>query len=190
MCGRYYIEIDEKELREIAHVVEEKMRDYPDQMTFKTSGEIFPTDVVPVQIGAGEYQLMKWGFSGFNKSVVINAKSETALQKPMFRESMLERRCLIPASGYYEWQKIGSKKIKYQFYDPNSPLYLAGCWHQEEGNPFHTFVILTRPAIKTFEEIHDRMPVIIPQNHMRAWLYDSPEAIADAVMELSFAKVS
>ena len=186
MCGRYYIEMDEKDLREIADEVEKNTQGYPDQMTFKTSGEIFPTDIVPVQTGADEYQLMKWGFSGFDKRLVINAKSETALQRPMFRESMLERRCLVPASGYYEWKKDGSKKVKYQFFIPNMPIYLAGCWRQEKGNPFHTFVILTRPAVKVFEEIHDQMPIIIPQSHMRRWLYDSPDAMDDAVMELAF----
>jgi putative SOS response-associated peptidase YedK len=190
MCGRYYIEIDEKELREIANEVEKNTRDYPGQMSFKTSGEIFPTDIVPVQTGVGEYQPMKWGFSGFDKKLVINAKSETALQKPMFQESMLERRCLIPASGYYEWKKAGSKKIKYQFFIPKTPMFLAGCWRQEKDSPFHTFVILTRPAVKTFEEIHDRMPVIIPQSQMRTWLYDSSDAMAVALTELSFEKVS
>lgn len=188
MCGRYYIDIDEKDLREIASEVEKSTQEYPGQMTFKTSGEIFPSDVVPVQTGAGEYHLMKWGFPGFDKRLVINAKSETALQKSMFRESMLERRCLIPASGYYEWQKDGSKKIKYQFFIPNMPIYLAGCWRQEKDSPFQTFVILTRPAVKVFEEIHDRMPVIIPQSHIRTWLYDSPAAMAEAVTEFTFAK--
>ena len=190
MCGRYYIEIDEEELREIAREVERNTRNYPEQMTFKTSGEIFPTNVVPVQTGSGEYKLMKWGFSGFQKSVVINAKSETAFQKPLFRESMLKRRCLIPASGYYEWEKVGSKKVKYQFFIPQMPIYLAGCWHQEKDTPYPTFVILTRPAVERFEKIHDRMPVIIPQSSIQTWLYDSPNAIDEAVTELSFEKVS
>lgn len=88
-----------------------------------------------------------------------------------------------------KWQKVGSKKIKYQFFIPNTPMFFAGCWHQEKDSPLHTFVILTRPAVEIFEKIHDRMPVIIPQSHIRTWLYDSPGALAEAVTELSFEKV-
>lgn len=190
MCGRYYIEIHEQELREIVREVEKNKRDYPEQMTFKTNGEIFPTDIVPVQTGIAEYQIMKWGFSDFHGRPIINARSETVLEKPMFQASVMERRCLIPASGYYEWQREGSKKIKYQFFVPNVPIYFAGCWRQEKGNPFRTFVILTRPAVGALEVIHDRMPVIIPQRHMRTWLHDSIDAMAEAVTELSFEKIS
>lgn len=190
MCGRYYIEVDEQDLREIAGKVERSTREHPDiQMTLKTSGEIFPSDVVPVQTGEDQYQPMKWGYSGFGKGLIINAKNETALMKPMFKQSMLERRCLIPASGYYEWQKVGSRKVKYQFFVPNEPIFLAGCWRQEKDNPLRSFVILTRQATERFEAIHDRMPVIIPKRLVRAWLSESPDAVTDAVTELSFEKV-
>ena len=110
MCGRYYIEIDERELRQIADEIEKKTKGPPGQMTLKAGGEVFPTDVVPVQTGINQYLPMKWGFVGFDGKPMINARSETALEKPMFRQSMLERRCLIPASGYYEWQKTGKAK--------------------------------------------------------------------------------
>jgi putative SOS response-associated peptidase YedK len=99
MCGRYYIEIDEKELQDIVDAVEKNIKEYPEQTTIKMSGEIFPTDIVPVQTGLNRYAAMKWGFVGFDGKPLINARSETALEKPMFRQAMLERRCLIPASG-------------------------------------------------------------------------------------------
>lgn len=196
MCGRYYIEIDEDELRDIAREIEKNKQNYPEQLKFKVSGEIFPTDIVPVQTGISEYQLMKWGFQNFQGRPIINARSETALERTpykesMFRESMLYRRCLVPASGYYEWQKDGNKRTKYQLYIPNKPMYFAGCWRQEKGSPFRTFVILTRPAAAGgIEAIHDRMPVIIPQHNMRTWLYDSADVMAEAVTELSFEEVS
>ena len=146
MCGRYYIEIDEAELREIISEVEKKTEIYQGELNLKTSGEIFPTDIVPVQVGINEYLSMKWGFVAFNGRPVINARSETALSKPMFQENMLLRRCLIPASGYYEWQKSGSKKIKHQLYVPQSPIYFAGCYRQEENSAIFNFVILTQQA--------------------------------------------
>ena len=195
MCGRFYIEIDEKELQDIVSAVEKNTRAQPEQMTFEATGrensiEIFPTNVVPVQTGSGSYQQMKWGFTGFDKKPIINARSETALEKPMFRDSMRERRCLIPASGYYEWKKDGSIKTKYQFYLPNGPMYFAGCWRQEKSSGLLTFVILTRQAVNGAVEIHDRMPVIIPKDHAEAWLHDGPDAMSAAVTMLQIQLAS
>ena len=190
MCGRYYIEIDEKELRDICSEVEKQGREYPGQLTLKLSGEIFPTDIVPAQTGAGQYRAMKWGFPGFSGRPIINARSETALTKPMFRESMLERRCVVPASGYYEWQRDGGKKTKYRLYLPGQPLYLAGCYRMEKNNSVAQFVILTRPAGNGLEAVHDRMPIILPQRLISAWLHESPSVIAEALTELRFSKAS
>ena len=186
MCGRFYIEIDERELRDIAEEIDKKARETNGQLSFKASGEVFPTDVVPVQTGAGLFRPMKWGFVGFNGKPVINARSETALEKPMFKKAMLERRCLVPASGYYEWQKAGAAKVKYRIYTPGSPVYFAGCWRQEGGGPLCTFVILTRAAAGGLEAIHDRMPVIIPRGKAGDWLQGGPEAMKDAVTELIY----
>jgi len=183
MCGRYYIEIDEKELRDICDAVEKKQKEAAEQLTIKFSGEIFPMDIVPVQTGLNQYQAMKWGFIGFDGRPIINARSETALAKLMFKESMLERRCLIPASGYYEWQKSESKK-KYRFYLPDSPMYFAGCYRQEKNSLLANFVILTRQTARGIKEIHNRMPVIIPNNHIETWLYKGPQAMDFAIEDL------
>jgi len=189
MCGRYYIEIDEEELRDIVIEVERKARESGEQLTLssamKTGGEIFPTDVVPVRTGGG-YEAMKWGFVGYNGRPVINARSETAREKPMFQGAIRERRCLIPAGGYYEWQKAGAKKVKYRFFIPGQKLHFAGCWRQEKGSGLYTFVILTRQAAGGAEAIHDRMPVIIPENRRDAWLCEGPEAMGEAVTALAF----
>ena len=190
MCGRYYIEIDEKELREIVNAVEKGLISDNEQMTFiKTSGEIFPTDIVPVQTGINKYQPMKWGFSGHGGKPVINARSETAAQKPMFSEAMRERRCVIPASGYYEWKTEGKKKTKYQFHIPGKSLYFAGCYRREPHKPFYSFCILTRQAAWGAEAIHPRMPVIIPQKHIETWLNEMPSEINYAVPDLEFEAV-
>jgi len=180
MCGRYYIAIDEDELRDICDSVERKQRDEPEQMEIKLSGEVFPTDIVPVQAGSG-YTVMKWGFSGFDGRPVINARSETALIKPMFRESMRMRRCLIPASGYYEWKREGNRKIKHQIYIPEQPIYLAGCFRKEGDAPLSSFVVLTREAEGGLESIHDRMPLIIPKSHAKEWLLGDAEILNKVV---------
>ena len=190
MCGRYYLEIDEKELQEIVREVEKKTTGYPEQLRLKTGGEIFPTDTVPVQTGIGRYQPMKWGFIGFDGRPVINARSETAPEKPMFKGAMQACRCLIPAGGYYEWRKEGSKKIKYRLFIPGSMMYFAGCWRMEKNLGLYTFVILTQPAAESVAMIHDRMPVIIPHSRIDAWLNESPDAMREAVTNLSISRVS
>ena len=189
MCGRYYIEIDEKEILDIINEIEKNKKPSYEQITIKTSGEIFPTDIVPVRTGIDNYLPMKWGFTNYNGKPVINARSETAYEKPMFRKSMLEQRCLIPASGYYEWKKEDSKKIQYRLFIPDSPLYFAGCWRQENSSSLNTFVILTQEAAGTAEAIHDRMPVIMPLNLAGAWLDGDRDVIRAAIKELSFTRV-
>ena len=183
MCGRYYVEIDDKELRDICDAVQRKQQeeDVNEQLEIKLSGEIFPTDIVPIIVGANQYLPAKWGFSGFDKRPLINARSETVLIKPTFRDSMLERRCLIPASGYFEWKKDGSKKIKHQIHIPGQAMYFAGCYRLEKGESLPRFVILTKPAAPELEEIHERMPVMIPINYAKDWLYSSPETMTKTV---------
>jgi putative SOS response-associated peptidase YedK len=190
LCGRYFIEIDEKELRDIVDAAEKNMKEEQyGQLTFKTSGEIFPTDIVPAQTGPGQYRFMRWGFVAHDGKPVINARSETALEKPMFQKPMRERRCIIPASGYYEWRKDGGNKTKHQFFIPGSPMFLAGCWRQEKNSPIHTFVILTKPASGSAEAIHDRMPVIIPRSRIGEWLNESPDAMKEAVTDIEFKEI-
>jgi putative SOS response-associated peptidase YedK len=171
MCGRFFINIKDKELKEAwdSALLASSLK--PEELK---KGEIFPTDIVPARPDDGNFRAMKWGFSGFARRPIINARSETILTKPTFRESALFRRCLIPASGYFEWKKEGSKKIKYRFYLPAGPLFLAACWREEKGSPLPSFVILTTAAAPEFSAIHDRMPVIVPQRLWAKWLL-SPE---------------
>ncbi len=141
--------------------------DEKDSIPVKLDGEIFPSDTVPVRTAPEIYLPMSWGFTSFNKRLVINARSETALEKPMFKEAMLERRCLIPASGYYEWETVNGKKQRYAFYEENALLFLAGCYRKEKDEDLFRFVILTRDASDHFRYVHDRMPVIIPRSKRR-----------------------
>jgi len=145
------------------------------------SGEIFPTHVVPVL--ALENQtlqacLFSWGFPRWQSSgVVINARSETVLEKKMFRQAFLKRRCIIPCNGFYEWKKeTGQKqKDKYLLRLPDNPmLYMAGIYtvYEQEGLQLPGFVILTTAANSSMQPIHDRMPVILEHNEQADWLQD------------------
>lgn len=164
MCGRYYIEIDNMELQSIIAAVERK--------TAIKTGEIYPTNTVPVLSPTGDMTAMRWGFPKFDgKGEVINARSETAVEKNMFRKPMAEGRCLIPASWYFEWEKQGSKKIKQRLYSPdNRPIWLAGLSKIDSKTGESLFVILTRPAWSGISFIHDRMPVILPKEKHDEWL--------------------
>jgi putative SOS response-associated peptidase YedK len=199
MCGRYYIEISDAALKELIEEINLKMAGLalPEQLQLKLDGEVFPTDVVAAQDASGGWQPMRWGFSGFQgprggKSArpIINARSETVLEKPTFRKPALEQRCLIPASGYYEWRRTGSKRTKYRLYSPGQPIFLAACYRLEssidQGYELPRFVILTQAAAPGIADIHDRMPVAFTAVNAQAWLTDGTSSIASSLQDLSF----
>ncbi len=105
---------------------------------------------------------------------LINARSETAAAKPAFRAAMRERRCLIPADGFYEWKKIGPKKQPYFIHLPDDkPFALAGLWERwadADGRPLETCTILTTDANASLRPLHTRMPVIVEPADYAAWL--------------------
>jgi putative SOS response-associated peptidase YedK len=186
MCGRYYIGISDAEIRDIVEQVEREQRNRPEQLQIKFAGDICPTDLAPVQTAPGRFEPMRWGFTAFDGKPLINARSETALAKPTFATAMRERRCLIPASGYYEWRRDGSKRVKYRFFSAET-LYLAGCYRTEKDVALPSFVILTRDAVPAFAHIHERMPVIIPRERAADWLTASSAAMSDPVLDLRYA---
>ena len=186
MCGRYYIEIDNDELEEICKKVQENVHNN-EQLSFNMqSGEVFPTNVVPIRTGMNEYKAMKWGFPGHSGRPIINARSETALAKPTFKKPMEFGRCLIPASGYYEWKHDEKKKIKHAMSLPDQKvMYMAGCYRMEDEKNY-SFVILTRPASSSLEHIHERMPVIIPEDKVEEWLQTTPDVMDQAIDDLAY----
>ena len=114
---------------------------------------------------------MTWGIQG-KDSLIINARKETIWDKPTFRYLIQNRRCLLAASCFYEWD---SSKHKATLYGENDEtLFLAGVYQQEaEGG---RFVIITAPADETVRPIHDRMPVRIPASLIDDWLSDTEKA--------------
>ena len=182
MCGRYYVEIDEKELGEIVSEAERNIAEREGRL-FR-GGDVFPGMVAPVLSGNGA-EFMKWGFPDLaGKRPLINARSETAAAARTFREAWADRRCLVPASGYYEWKTLGAKrKEKYAFTLPDGEmLYMAGIY-----SPSGQFAILTRDAAPMLAAIHDRMPVIIPKPLTEIWLRESPDAAREALTDLRVA---
>ena len=108
MCGRFLVEFSEEELREIIASAEKGADERSDHLSFTfKGGEIFPCDATPV-ITANGVRLMTWGFPNviLDKAPHINARCETAVKSKTFGEAMASRRCLIPASAFYEWKDV------------------------------------------------------------------------------------
>ena len=170
-------------------------------------GEVKPSDIAPViatsQKGTPAVYPMVFGFPVKTGNLVLNARSETAVEKPMFKEAWLRRRCIVPASWYYEWQHFvppglaerNQKKTtgdKYMFQPAGSPVtWMCGLYRIDDGFP--RFVILTRSAFGDLKSIHDRMPLILPSNSVRQWINPGtkPEdMIKLAVNDVVFEKVA
>ena len=135
-------------------------------------GEIFPGDRAAVlarsRSGVQKAFVMRWGF-GMEKRLVFNARSESAAVKPMFRESMAARRCLVPASGYFEWDHREKKPPRYLFTREGGMMFMAGLYRPEDAHG-HAFTILTRDAAPALAHFHPRMPVILAPEAAARWL--------------------
>lgn len=158
----------------------------------KTSGEIFPTDVTPVLLTGGEPGKMdaipmKWGYPcTWNPKArpLINAQSETLTQLATFKDSALQRRCLIPIMGYYEWMHVEGQREKIKHYIVSCDgqlMYLAGIYKVFDGVPYYS--ILTRTPTQEISHIHGRMPLVIPRANVLQWLNcgTKPEQVNDFI---------
>ena len=176
MCGRFVIGGDFRDkLNEL--IAAEGI--IPSDLPYPESGQdVFPTEPSLV-IHTGNQKLlageMLWGFSNpYRKGLIINARAETVREKNLFADSIMNRRCIIPASGFYEWD---SYKARFRFSHPDDDLLLlAGIYHEEQGTPRYT--ILTTQANESMIPVHDRMPVMIGRNEIRPWLIDN-EKLSD-----------
>jgi len=183
MCGRYVIE-DGEEAVEMRRIFDKLERYYSDTKEFKNlkKGEIFPTYTVPIIIPEKNLNVdivpMQWGFKPpkQNGRVLINARSESAFEKPTFREPIRNNRCIIPANGFFEWQKLpDGKKQKYLIQSAASrTLYFAGMYDKKidfaTKRELVHFVILTRESRGMIRSIHDRMPVTVAKCDILKWL--------------------
>ena len=133
---------------------------------------------------------MKWGYQLPDGKLIFNTRSETAAQKGMFSDGMRQRRCLVPADSYYEWQKTGQKKQKYEISPSDlDGFFLAGIYRVEQGRP--VFSILTKEPVESIAFIHNRMPVILPNEAMSDWLnprFNGSEILVHALGDMTYQK--
>lgn len=131
-----------------------------------------------------EMSFLKWGLipswakDSSMGAKLINARSETITEKPSFREAFKRRRCIIPADGFYEWQRTGERKQPFFFHMRDDRLFgFAGLWDRwksEGGELIESCTILTTDANEALKPVHDRMPVILHPETYELWLDDDP----------------
>ncbi|MGL5448349.1 MAG: SOS response-associated peptidase [Rhabdaerophilum sp.] len=189
MCGRFAVTLPPDAARSYFR--------YGEFPNFPPRFDVRPTQPVPVVTlseGARHFMLMRWGFiPSFVKDekefpLLINTRSETAYEKPSFRNAIRRRRCLFVADAFYEWMKLDPKgkfKRPYRIFRPDQPLAMGGIyetWHSRDGSEIDTCAILTTSANGMLSAVHDRMPVILDPEDFDAWL--SPETAQDHVLRL------
>lgn len=171
MCCRYLLGLNFYE--KLNDILETEGIKAPGRINSETERDVRPSDASAVICGDREGLAaaeMRWGFANpYRKGLIINARSETALEKKLFSDSIMNRRIVVPASGFYEWDPY---KSRFRFTLPGDELiFLAGFYREEEGIPRYT--ILTTEANASMKPVHDRMPVMIGRNEIRPWIRDS-----------------
>ena len=200
MCGRYFIDPTPAMLPVI-----EAMNRSPLIQAFQqngevmTRGEIRPTNVAPVlasaRNGSRAVFPMKWGFTG--KTLLINARAETAASRVTFREAWQSHRCAVPASWYFEWEHLdaegGKKKIgdRFRLRPRDSGItWLCGLYRIENGLP--CYVILTREPGEGIRFLHDRMPLMLPEEYAKEWIRpdaDPAELVRAAQTDIQYERL-
>ena len=181
MCGRYAITTAPEAIRQLFG--------YLEQPNFPPRYNVAPTQPVPIvrmMEGKRQLALVRWGLiPAWVKdprafSLVINARGESVLDKPAFRNAMKYRRCLFPADGFYEWKREGDRERAYFVRQKSGqPLAFAGLWESwmgPNGEEMETAAIVTTTASRSIAHIHDRMPVIVPPKAFDFWLDQKVDA--------------
>lgn len=189
MCGRYTLTPEQKALQ-----LEFKFTSAP--TPHEPRYNIAPSQPAPVIVREDEnvLKMMKWGLIpywaedpkiGFK---LINARAETITEKPSFKTAFKKRRCLVPADGFYEWEKGAGKQVKipHRFVLKSGKLFsfagLWDIWQTPEGKQLETFTIITTGPNELMKPVHDRMPVILHKEDEEFWL--DPQADEKALLSL------
>lgn len=176
MCGRYLVLTDD-DYEEMQNIIDIVSKNYKESGV--ANGEVFPTNNIPViysHNGRNVLSAAKWGFPSYKSSrAIINARAESVHEKPMFRNAFISNRCIIPANGYYEWLTREDKtKTKYLISVRGKRLFfMAGLYKMftdKDRNPYAAITIITTEASEDISFIHDRMPVILQDEAISAWL--------------------
>jgi putative SOS response-associated peptidase YedK len=177
MCGRFALYTDPMALA--------KQFQTANTVDLQPSYNVAPSQTIPVirsENNQRQFALAKWGLIpswakdikiGYN---TINARAETVAEKPAFRSAFKYRRCLIPADGYYEWQELAGSKTKQPWYiclKRKQPMALAGLWEHwqgADGSKIESCTVIVTSGNELMINIHDRMPVILREEHWDTWL--------------------
>ncbi|MDW7738802.1 MAG: SOS response-associated peptidase [Bacillota bacterium] len=190
MCGRFAL-ATEKHILDLLYELEARS-----DLELQPRYNIAPTqETLALRLSPNdnkrELVSLKWGLVPFwadDKSIgsrMINARSETVAEKPSFRDAFRKRRLLVPASGFYEWKKEdGGKQPYFITQKDKHPFSFAGLWERwDKGDsPLETFTILTTEPNSLLAELHNRMPVIIPEKDYARWL--DPSAGVETLQQL------
>ncbi len=183
MCGRFSRDMTWQQVHAFSQGLDLIVPDVEPEPSYNVA----PTDlgwVLAARDGGGAAQQMRWGLlppwakDARIGASMINARLETVATKPAFRSAFKTRRCLVPASGYYEWRAEHGIKQPYWIHDPASPvLMFAGLWENWKAPGavewLQTFTIITRAAIDLMRELHERTPLMLPASVLRDWLHGS-----------------
>ncbi len=170
MCGRYTLTSAPETIAEAFHL--DRPPEHVPRYNIAPSQPII-TIVTDPETRHRESRFMIWGlipaWSKDPSKGLINARAETVHEKPSFRSALKRRRCLIPADGFYEWQKLERSKQPFYFHLRDRPVFaFAGLW--ESYQDIETCTIITTTANSLLEPIHDRMPVILEPDQYDLWL--------------------
>jgi len=178
MCGRYAFYSPAEAVRQYFSI--------DNELDLQARYNIAPSQDVPVirrRDGGKELVLLHWGLVpswAKEKSIgnrMINARAETVAEKPSFRNALKNRRCLVLANGFYEWQKTGAAKQPYYIsIQDQRPMAFAGLWESWDkgGDPLESCTIITTTANRLVAPIHHRMPVILNKDQQTCWLSGAP----------------
>jgi putative SOS response-associated peptidase YedK len=175
MCGRFKLDLKWKELVRLYRLVNQV------ESGSLPLGEVRPTDQVPVILPGQSAVWMRWGWpmmwvardgkDPWRSQPLINTRIEEAPQKPTWANAWRTRRCLVPMSGFLEWETRGREKIP-NLFSPTTPVAFGALWAEflKEGEPIPCVSILTRAANAVVSPIHDRMPVLLEEAQWETWL--------------------
>jgi putative SOS response-associated peptidase YedK len=180
MCGRYRRTTQEEELARLYHIPIPKQTDLPISYNIAPSQQVLTIRFNP-ETQQRSLDALQWGLipSWANDPKIgyktVNARVETIDTAPSFREAFKKRRCLIPADGFYEWQKVVGGKIPFSIgMKDNAPFVFAGLWEGWKDLAtqvwLRTCTIITGEPNELVARIHSRMPVILAEEHHEAWL--------------------
>jgi putative SOS response-associated peptidase YedK len=178
MCGRFCIAVSPGEIKERYNIIT-----HPE---YKSCYNISPGQRVLTLtwvLNKSDFVMAKWGFQPDMTDRIINARIETVKEKSSFRDLFINNRCIIPASGYYEWKKEGTRKIPYYFsLESGEILSFAGLFRP--GGDGGEVIILTTMALYPYSDIHERMPVILNRSNEQLYLSKGNISVAHEVLRM------